>query len=302
MPRSPQKIEPRLNRLLLGAHLSIAGGLHNAPYRARDLSCTVLQIFTKNASTWKERVLPQEEIVSFKKAIDDTGTCCVAAHAAYLINLASPDRLKRKLSVAALSHEMKRSSQLGIPNVVIHPGAHMGSGEAEGIRRIADNINAVFAGLTTEHTRLLLETTAGQGSSLGHRFEHLAKIISKVSTKQLVGVCLDTSHLFAAGYDIRSEAAYLRTMSQFEDTIGWQKLHLLHLNDSKSNLRSRVDRHDHIGRGAIGITAFALIMNDRRLDSVPKVIETPKKNDRQWDRINLKRLRDLIHRKQPREW
>lgn len=281
---------------LLGAHLSIAGGLERALYAAKDYGCTALQIFTKNASTWKERTISSGEIERFQAAISETGITHIAAHTSYLINIASPERKKRTMSCKALEQELVRSSTLDIPFIVLHPGSHMESGEARGIDRIVAGINDIFSDLPDVTTRLLLETTAGQGSSLGHTFEQLAAMIERIENKDKIGLCLDTSHIFAAGYDMRIRNTYERTFSAFDQIIGLEHLYLLHLNDSKKDLGSRVDRHEHIGMGFIGPNAFEYIMNDDRLEDIPKIIETPKnKEGRNWDRKNLERLRSLIH-------
>ena len=291
----PNHINAPAPSILLGAHLSIAGGLSEAVHRARDLECTALQLFTKNASTWKERDLSATDITEYKAAVEKTGIAHMATHTSYLINLASPDRSKRLKSKHALACELRRASLLGIPHVVMHPGAHMGCGELEGIQRLTDGINQVFHKMTDTTTRLLLETTAGQGTNLGHRFEHIAEMLQAIDSQEKIGVCIDTAHIFAAGYDIRNRIAYIRTMAEFEKVIGMRHLHLFHLNDSKKNLGSRVDRHEHIGKGFIGIECFKLIMNDQRLRTVPKIIETPKSGDgKSKDRQNLNRLLSLV--------
>lgn len=281
---------------LLGAHFSIAKGLHHALFEAQRYGCGALQLFTKNATTWKERVLTPEETDRFEAARTQTGITAVAAHTSYLINLATGEKQKQVLSCEALKQEIVRCSALKIPFVVLHPGAHMGDGESAGIARIADNINRTFEKVPDSDTRLLLETTAGQGSGVGHTFEQLAAIRNGVDNQNAVGFCLDTSHIFAAGYDLRSRSAYRSTMNLFDAVLGLQNLCLIHLNDSKKELGSRVDRHEHIGRGHIGLKAFALIMNDPRLQNIPKIIETPKKRDgRDYDRINLNTLRKLLN-------
>jgi len=280
---------------LLGAHFSVAKGLHNALFEAQKYGCNVLQIFTKNAHTWKERTLTPADIDQFEQAQAETGITAIASHTSYLINLATDDKQKRAMSCRALHQELVRSSMLKIPFVVLHPGSHMGSGEKEGIIRIADNLNQTLAQITDLRTRVLLETTAGQGFSLGHTFEQLAAIMDKVENKGAIGFCLDTSHIFAAGYDIRTPAAYKRTIRAFDAAIGCGHLYLIHLNDSKKELASRVDRHEHIGQGHIGLQAFELIMNDPRFRDIPKIIETPKKQDgKDYDRINLTTLRGLV--------
>ena len=279
---------------LLGAHFSIAKGLHHAVYTAGEYGCTALQIFTKNASTWKERILDRKDIQRFGKAKSATGIHCVASHGAYLINPASPETKKWHRSKDALRQEMIRSSQLDIAVTVIHPGAHMGAGLDAGIRQITECINAILSETTVLRSRLLLETTAGQGTSIGHTFEQLAAIVDRIERKDLIGVCLDTAHIFAAGYDIRDRNAYERTIRQFDASIGLKNLFLIHLNDSKKELGSRVDRHEHIGSGAIGLQAFACLMNDPRLATIPKIIETPKGNQATGgDSTNLATLRRL---------
>lgn len=281
---------------LLGAHFSIAKGLHNALYEARSYGCNALQIFTKNAMTWKERTLSQDEIDAFNQAREQTGIRTIAAHTTYLINLATVDNKKHALSCNALKHELARASSLGIPFVVLHPGAHVKSGQAQGIRRIAESIDEVLSQTGGTQPRLLLETIAGQGSGVGHTFEQLASIMDKVKHKDRLGICLDTSHIFAAGYDIRSTASYRETFDAFDAVAGLENLYLIHLNDSKKALGSQVDRHEHIGEGHIGIHAFELIMNDRRFKNIPKIIETPKnKGGEDYDTVNLDRLRALLH-------
>lgn len=291
--------ENKPDSCLLGAHFSIAKGLHNALYTAKSLGCTALQIFTKNASTWKEKTLSQKDIKLFKQAIKETGIKAIASHSSYLINLAANDTAKHARSIDALKHELVRSSLLSIPYVVFHPGSHMGSGEKEGTCRISQSINQIFNDTPGAKTRLLLETTAGQGSSIGHTFEQLASIIDGVKDKNRIGVCLDTCHIFAAGYDIRTKAAFQKTFKDFETITGMGNLYLIHLNDSKKMLGSRVDRHEHIGQGFIGIKAFSFFMNDKRFSGIPKIIETPKgkpddnPNDN-WDKVNLEQLRSLL--------
>ena len=293
------KFKNRKPSCLLGAHFSIAKGLDQALYDAQRYGCNALQIFTKNANTWKERVVTQREIDRFKHAKSETKISEVASHTSYLINLATPDKKKHKMSCNALTQELIRSSSLHIPYVVLHPGSHMGTGEKEGILRIAESINKLFGKLVEKipqiNTRLLLETTAGQGSSVGHTFEQLASIISKVENKINPGICLDTCHIFTAGYDIRTMKHYRQTMADFNSIIGLDRLCLIHLNDSKKELGSRVDRHEQIGSGHIGLEAFKYIMSDDRFFHIPKIIETPKGSTyKDWDEINLKRLRQMV--------
>ena len=280
---------------LLGAHLSIAKGLHNALYEAKALGCTAVQIFTQSASTWKQRVLKQEEIRVFEQAKIKTGIKAIASHTSYLINLAGYENKKHGMSLHVLKQELVRSSMLGIPFVVLHPGSHMGKGEKEGINRIAESINDIFAKIPEIRSRLLLETTAGQGSSIGHTFEQLASILDLIENKEKMGICLDTCHIFAAGYDIRDIKSYRKTINLFDKIIGIKHLYLIHLNDSKKELGSKVDRHEHIGQGFIGVKAFECFMNDKRFKNIPKIIETPKENANcDWDKTNLNKLRAMV--------
>ena len=281
---------------LLGAHFSIAKGLYHALYEAETYGCTALQIFTKNNSTWKERTLTQEEINRFDQVRQQTGITSIASHTSYLINLATPEREKHAMSCNALKQELIRSSMLDIPFVVLHPGAHLGKGKDKGIEKIAHSINEIFAQTPDIRIRLLLETTAGQGSGLGHTFEQLVSIMDKIENQNRIGICLDTSHVFAAGYDIRTPESYRKATEAFDAIIGVENLYVIHLNDSKKELGSRVDRHEHIGEGYIGIKAFELLMNDMRFWDVPKIIETPKQKDGpDTDKMNLNQLRSLIY-------
>lgn len=280
---------------LLGAHFSIAGDIGNAIREAAKYDCGACQIFTKNAQTWRERSISPDEALKFVKNRKDNGIRYIAAHTSYLINLAAPEPETAAKSRKALICEMERAGILGLSSVVLHPGSHKGLGETEGIRKIAEAIVSVLDGIKGEGPRLLLETTAGQGTSLGHRFEQLAEIMNQVRKPERLGVCLDTSHIFAAGYDIRTPTAYKETMARFDDIIGLGRLKLMHLNDSKKELGTRVDRHTHIGRGCIGPDAFRLIMNDSRLADIPKILETPKeKGGKDWDAVNLKVLRRMV--------
>jgi len=282
-------------RLLLGAHFSIAGGLHKAIQTASGYGCNVLQVFTKNANTWTEPRLTQAEIGRFLAETANQGIDSVSSHGAYLINLASPDKNKRQRSITALTNELFRSAQLGIDNVIIHPGAHMGSGEKAGTERVASAIRSIMEALPDSPCKLLLETTAGQGTNLGHTFEQLAAIWAMTGHDERVGFCLDTCHVFAAGYDLRTKKTYEQTIRAFDKAIGLKRLFIVHLNDAKKALGSRIDRHEHIGAGTIGTQAFRLIMNDARLRAIPKILETPKKKDGvDYDQRNLQQLRSLV--------
>lgn len=284
-----------MDSCLLGAHFSIAKGLHQALFTARDYGCTAVQVFTKNSNTWKEKTLSNEDIRLFEEARKKTGIRHIASHTSYLINLASPEKKKYAMSREALKQELIRCATLKIPLVVLHPGSHMESGVEAGIERIASAVNGVFDGLPGNPTRLLLETTSGQGFNLGHTFEQLAAIMEKIEHRDRLGVCLDTCHIFAAGYDLRTRAAYQKTMTTFESVIGLDHLYWIHLNDSRREMGTRVDRHEHIGQGFIGEKAFKLLMNDSRLYNIPKVLETPKgKGEKDWDQINLAKLKMFL--------
>jgi len=283
---------------LLGAHFSISGGLHEALREAKRYGCPALQMFTKTSRSWKERTVSDEEIELFKKTRQKAGIKFIASHSSYLINLATPDSGNHSLSRNALELELIRSTALEIPFVVLHPGSHLGDGEKKGIDRISESINGIFEKNPGIKTRLLFETTSGQGAGIGHTFEQLHEIIEKINRKDKTGVCLDTCHIFAAGYDIRTKESYLKTTGAFDKIIGLEKLFLIHLNDSKKCLGSHVDRHEHIGKGEIGIDAFRLIMNDMRLVGIPKIIETPKTGGgKDCDRINLRKLKTMAEPK-----
>ncbi len=282
-------------RGLLGAHFSIAKGLHNAVLEAKLFGCNVLQMFTKNPNSWKEPTILPDQVDRFKRTKAQTGIREIASHTSYLINLAAVEKKKRAKSCQALKRELFRSSILGISYVVLHPGFHMGKGEREGIHRIATSINEVLYETAGATSRLLLETTAGQGSVLGNTFDQLASIMEQIENRDRVGICLDSCHIFAAGYDIRTPICYHQTIDDFDAVIGLRHLLLIHLNDSKKDLGSRVDRHEHIGRGFIGLKSFECFMKDPRLSHIPKIIETPKERNRKnWDSINLQRLRSLL--------
>jgi deoxyribonuclease-4 len=272
--------------------MSIAGGIHNAFSHGERAGCRTLQIFLKNASQWKGRGLTEEDRSLYVEAQERSAIGPVMAHNSYLINLASPDPLLYERSLEAFMEEMGRANFLGVPRVVVHPGAHMGAGEHEGIVRIAAAINRALAQVAPP-VEILLENTAGQGSCLGYRFEHLAAILDRVTHQERVGICLDTCHLFAAGYDISSEAGYRKTISDFNRLIGVQRIRAFHVNDCKRELGSRIDRHAHIGKGFIGLEAFRCLVNDRRFARVPKILETPKGKDLKEDLMNLAVLRSL---------
>jgi len=279
----------------LGSHMSISGGLDQAPLRGRQAGCDTIQVFTKSNRQWAARPLGDREVEGFKANLAATGIGPVVAHDCYLLNLAAPRPALWRRSVAAFRVEMERAERLGIPYLVTHPGAHLGAGVAEGIVRVAEALNRLHAALPAARVQVLLETTAGQGSSLGRRFEELAAILARVERADRVGICLDTCHVFAAGYDIRSAEGYRQTLRELDGCLGLRRLKAIHLNDSVQGLGSRVDRHAHIGEGRLGLEAFRLILNDRRLARIPMILETPKDHDFvKADRRNLGRLRRLL--------
>lgn len=276
--------------MLLGAHTSIAGGTHEAPPRAKAIGATAMQIFTKMASRWAERECEVDERKAFRAAVADTELSALNAHDSYLINLASPDKTLRARSTESFVCELRRCEALGLRALVSHPGNFMDD-RASGLARNADAIVEALSRVPGR-VRVLLETTAGSGTALGATFEELAEIIARVpgSLRRRVGVCIDTAHVFAAGYDIATK--YDDVIAEFDQTVGLKRLGAMHLNDSKVPLGSRRDRHELIGEGAIGELAFRRIMTDERLVAVPKVIETPKLDDPETtDRRMLERLR-----------
>lgn len=279
----------------LGAHMSIAGGVAKAVLRGYQIGCDTIQIFTKNNHQWRAKPLTDREIETYHHQRATTGIWPVVAHDSYLINVASPHRDVFRKSLDALRIEVERAAALEIPYLVMHPGAHVGTGEAEGIKRVVHALDLICDRTTGFPVGICLETTAGQGSSLGWRFEHLAAIRGGVTQRERIAICIDTCHIFAAGYDIRHRKAYEHTMRHLDDVIGLQHLKYIHLNDSQRQLGSRVDRHAHIGRGHIGLAGFRHLLNDPRLRHVPMILETPKGNNpAAADRRNLAVLRSLV--------
>ncbi len=277
-----------------GAHMSVAGGFDKAVDRAVQAGCDSVQIFTKNNNQWRAKPIEDAQVEAFAARLAGTGIRPVVAHDSYLINLASPDDELWNKSIDAFRVELERCELLSVPYLVTHPGAFVKSTEAEGIQRIAEALNRVHESLLGYKVLTLLETTAGQGSSIGHRFEQLAAIIEKVSAPERVGYCLDTCHVFAAGYEIRTEEGYAETIGAFDSILGLDNLKAFHFNDSKRELGSHVDRHDHIGAGQIGLEGFRHFVNDSRFDDRAALLETPKSDDLHEDVENLARLRDLI--------
>jgi len=277
--------------LLLGAHMSIAGGLHLALTRAAELRCTAVQLFTQTARQWRQRRLSAEDVRSFHETRAQRGPFAVVAHAGYLLNLAAPVRALRERSIRALVSELERCEALGIESLVLHPGAHMGAGEARGIARVGAALRRAHAATPGLAVKTVLENTAGQGTSLGYAVSQLAAIIAASGDPDRLAMCFDTAHGFAAGYDISTSEGYAGLWEEVERLIGLERLTVIHLNDAKREVGSRIDRHAHIGQGRIGQAAFKRILVDPRFASVPKIIETPKEGD--MDRRNLRLLRRL---------
>lgn len=282
--------------MLLGAHMSIAGGVDKAIERGNQLSCTAIQLFTKNANQWKGKALNDEETGRFITLRKDSKISKIFAHDSYLINLASGSNALRTKSIYALVDEMERCRLLSISYIVMHPGAHLGIGEDEGIKNIVNSLTVILEKTHGWPVDIALETTAGQGTSIGYRFEHLSSIIDGVKDKERIKVCLDTCHIFAAGYDISTVEGYAHVMKEFDRIVGLDRLACFHVNDCKKGLGSRIDRHEHIGMGALGQLPFRLLMNDKRFENVPKIIETPKDKDMKNDRRNLAVLRKMAGR------
>jgi len=288
--------------------MSIAGGLPLAVERARVHRCDALQIFTKSSNQWRARTLPPAEIAEFREKVEQASIGPVVAHASYLINLATAEPILRERSVLAFGEEIDRAESLGLLGVVIHPGSYTTGTEDEGIGLVADAVRRVLRERPGGRALVILEHTAGQGTSLGWRFEQLARMIDALDGDPRVGVCLDTCHLWGAGYDLASDAGYYSTFDAFERLIGLDRLRVFHVNDSKKPLGSRRDRHEHIGRGTIGRAAFKRLVNDARFDALPMILETPKTEGRSptsvvkdpLDVRNLRALRALMARRHER--
>jgi deoxyribonuclease IV len=285
-----------MEKLLAGAHMSIAGGMHKAFERGKHVRCATIQIFLKNSNQWDAKPLTEQDRFLFKEAQKRSGIEPVLAHDSYLINLASPDAALYQKSLTAFVEEMKRANFLGVPCLVLHPGAHVGSGLESGIARVAKALKQALV-LVEPPVSILLENIAGQGTGIGYRFEQLAAILERIRNTDRVGICLDTCHAFAAGYDIRTEEGYEATIREFDRLIGIEKILAFHVNDSKKDLGSRVDRHFHIGKGSIGLDGFRFLVNDKRFIRIPKILETPKDSGFRMDMRNLATLRSLMSRK-----
>jgi deoxyribonuclease IV len=282
----------KLPPLLLGAHMSIAGGPSRALERGRSIGCSAIQIFVKNNMQWFAKPFSEAELTAYGTYPDRPKL--VFGHTSYLINPGTKNPEFREKSIRALTEELSRADQLDLPFLVLHPGAHMGDGEQIGLTRIVSSLDTVFASLPAGKCRVALEITAGQGTCLGHTFEHLAAIIERSKFPERLTTCLDTAHLFEAGFDISTAKGFWNTVKNFDRIIGRDRLAAWHLNDSKTALGSRVDRHDHIGKGKIGLAPFREIMRSGEFDPIPKVLETPKKEDLKEDVVNLRALRKLL--------
>ncbi|WP_224984403.1 deoxyribonuclease IV [Geomonas agri] len=279
---------------LLGAHVSISGGIHNAVDRGVASGCGVIQVFTQNSNQWRGKAISDADAQLFRDKFAASGMKSVMSHDIYLINLAAaPGDVKDK-SLIAFREELERCAKLGIDKVVMHPGSHNGDGEEVGIRRVCEAFDQLLAEVPQFTGKVLLENTAGQGSNLGYKFEHLKAIMTGCADPTRFGVCFDTCHAFASGYPIADRDGYRKTFDEFDALLGIDKLLAFHLNDSKKGLGCKVDRHEHIGAGTLGLEPFRFILNDPHFALVPKVIETPKGDEDEMDAVNLKLLRSLI--------
>jgi len=281
----------------LGAHMSIAGGMPAAVERAAAIEAGALQVFVKSSNQWAARPFADGEVGAFRTAASDAGlTAYTLAHASYLINLASPDPVLWEKSVTAFVVELGRCGELGIPWLVVHPGSHVGTGASAGIARVAAALDRALVDTARHGAGVLLEITAGQGSTLGARFEELGEMLRLTRHAERTGICFDTCHALAAGYEFRTEPAYAAMMSALDRAVGLDRLRGFHLNDSKGDLGSRKDRHEHIGKGHVGLEAFRFILNDRRFRDLPMVLETEKGDGLAEDRVNLAALRSVLPR------
>ena len=285
-PRTAKK-----RRLCLGSHLSVAGGVSKAIDAAIELDVGSLQIFTKNASRWHQKPIDADEVGRFKERREAWGEHPIVSHDSYLINLASPDQVLWKRSTDAFKDELQRAELLGLDFLVMHPGAHVGSGVDAGIKRIAEALRKIFNEVPNGSTRVLFENTAGGGSTLGRSFQELRDLADATDASDRVGFCIDSCHLLAAGYEVRNRRGYDATLRELDALIGAENVYCLHLNDSKGDLGSHLDRHEHIGDGKIGLSGFRRLLKDKRFFGTPKILETPKADD--MDRVNLERLYSL---------
>jgi len=282
------------NTILLGTHVSVHGGIHTAFERGMKIGCATMQVFTKNSNRWKAKTLTEEDIEKYKTARANATIHPVFAHASYLINLCATSPPTLAQSRSAFAEELRRCAALGLEGLIVHPGSHLGAGEPDGIRRIADSINLAHEQTPGLSVRTLLETTAGQGTAIGYRFEHLRDVFEHIDDRERVAICIDTCHLFASGYPIDTPEGWERTLHELQDTVGLSRLAAVHVNDSRRELGSRIDRHEHIGKGKIGLASFAFLMNDSRFAAIPKILETDKSEDMHEDVENMALLRSLV--------
>jgi len=273
--------------------MSISGGVDKAIDRGREVGCETIQIFTRTPRQWKMREFSQEEVEDFKREREEAGINPVFAHDTYLINLGSPDEELWKRSIAVLEDELARCDALGLPFLVVHPGSHVGQGEEAGLERIAQALSLALSRKPAYKAQLLLEITAGQGSNLGYNFQQLARLIELTENGERLGICFDTCHAFVAGYEIRTPEGYDATFHELNELIGLERLKVFHLNDAKGDLGSRLDRHQHIGKGYLGLEPFRMLLNDERFRGLPMVLETPKGPKMEEDIENLRVLRSL---------
>ena len=285
---------PADRSILLGADMSIAGGVHCAIERAASIGCTTMQMFVKNNNQWSGKTLTTEDISTYKKLLRESSIGPVVVHDTYLINLCATNKDILQKSRDALKDELNRCEMLGVEYLNFHPGSHMGAGERDGVQRIAESLNLIHEQTAGYRVKSVIETTAGQGTAIGYRFEHLRQIIDLVHQQERMAVCVDTCHVFAAGYDIVTETGYEQTFREFDSVVGLDRLVAFHVNDAKRERGSRVDRHEHIGKGTIGRAGFRLLMNDGRFKTIPKILETPKGPEMKEDVKNMKVLRSLI--------
>jgi deoxyribonuclease-4 len=288
-----------MSSLLLGSHTSVSGGIYKAFERAASIGCTTMQVFVKNANQWYGKPCTDEDVSKYRAAEAQTSVHPVIAHAAYLINLCAANPAIRSKSREGFLDELRRCEMFGIKALVVHPGAHVGAGEDEGIKCIAESLNVIHEQTRSFRALSALETTAGQGTTLGYRFEHLRRIIDLVDQKDRMAVCIDTCHLFAAGYPVHTDEGWDSTIKEFDQIVGLNHLVAVHVNDSMKPFGSRLDRHEHIGKGVMGLEGFRALMNDPRLAHIPKILETDKSEDLHEDIENMGVLRGLLQREDP---
>jgi deoxyribonuclease-4 len=288
------KRETGITRPLLGAHMSIAGGVSEALIRGRDTGCECVQIFTKSSRQWVSKPYAKEEVAAFRRVLGETGIKMVIAHDSYLINMGAPDENMRKKSVAGFIDELERCELLGVPFLIAHPGAHVGSGEDAGIKTIAKSVSEAHKACAGFNVEVALEITAGQGSNLGYKFEQMGQIFDATQENERLRLCFDTEHAFAAGYDLRSDEGYERTFAELDEHVGLDRLVAFHINDSLKPFHSRVDRHEHIGKGHLGLDPFRRLVNDPRFAGIPMCLETEPGPEMKDITADLRQLHDLL--------